>query len=142
MNTFEFSYPVRIDDLDFMGIIGNSEWVTLLTRARIDLLEHIQYPITQMMKDKIGGVVSEMTIKYMKPAKYGDVLKVEITPHNHFSKGLCLKYIARKNNHEICVEADVTIIFVDSIGTPVAVPEIVILRLSTPARTPHRAVEN
>jgi acyl-CoA thioester hydrolase len=80
MNSHTFEYPVRHDDLDFMGIIGNAEWVTILTRARIELLDKIEYPVTKMIQQKLGGVVSEMTVKYLKPAHYGDRLKVEITP--------------------------------------------------------------
>ena len=41
MKTFTFDYPVRHDDLDFMAIIGNAEWITILTRARIELLDRI-----------------------------------------------------------------------------------------------------
>ena len=37
MRKFTFDYPVRHDDLDFMAIIGNAEWITILTRARIEL---------------------------------------------------------------------------------------------------------
>lgn len=123
MKTFIFNYPVQIDDLDFMAIIGNSEWVTLLTRARIQLLDKIEFPITEMIKQKIGGVVSNLSIKFKKPAHYSDNLKITITPDSPFKKGLILKYLVENQNNEECLSADVTIIFVNEKGRPVEMPE-------------------
>lgn len=70
MKTYVFNYPVRIDDLDYMGIVGNAEWVTILTRARIDLLNEINFPISEMMRLKLGGVVSKLNMDFKKPAYY------------------------------------------------------------------------
>lgn len=123
MKIFTFNYPVQIDNLDFMAIVGNSEWVTLLTRARIELLDKIEFPITEMMKQKIGGVVSNLSIKFKKPAYYGDNLKITITPDSPFKKGLTLKYLVENQNKEECLSADITIIFVDEKSKPVEMPE-------------------
>ena len=123
MKSYIFNYPVRLDDLDFMGIVGNAEWITLLTRARIDLLEIIEFPFSEMMKQKVGGVVVELNVKYLKPASFGDQLKIKIIPDNPFKKGLVLKYSVENQNNNECLLADVKIMFVDFNGKPTGMPE-------------------
>jgi len=54
MEDYNFSYKVRLDDLDYMGIVGNSHWMIFLERARIDLLEQINFSFSEMKKQKIG----------------------------------------------------------------------------------------
>lgn len=123
MQTYTFEYPVRHDDLDFMGIVGNAEWVTLLTRARIELLDKINFPLSEMIKQRIGGVVSEMTVKYIKPAKFGDSLIITVTASKQFEKGLILHYVIHKKDNIECLTADVTMIFINHEGTAIAMPE-------------------
>lgn len=129
MKSFVFNYPVRVDDLDFMAIVGNAEWVTLLTRARMELLDKIEFPITEMIKQKVGGVVANLSIKFKKPAYYGDSLKITINPDSPFKKGLVLKYLIENQKNEECLSADVTIIFIDEKSRPVEMPEEIALRL-------------
>ncbi len=113
MNKHTFQYTVRHDDLDFMGIIGNAEWVTILTRARIELLDRIEYPITKMIEHRLGAVVSEMTVKYIKTAYLDDVIQVSIEPTSLISKGLILRYSVRNQKNQICLTADVAMIFIN-----------------------------
>jgi len=129
MKTFTFEYPVLHDDLDFMAIIGNSEWITILTRARIELLDRIEYPLTKMLQQKLGGVVSEMTVKYLKPARFGDTLRIDITPASQFAKGLVLHYSVRNKKNEVCLVADVTMIFINHEGKSAEMPELISQKL-------------
>jgi acyl-CoA thioester hydrolase len=124
-----FEYPVRHDDLDFMGIIGNTEWITILTRARIDLLERIDYPMTMLMQQKIGGVVSELTVKYLMPVRFGDIVEIQITPTNQFVKGLTLHYSVTNQRNEVCLIADVTMIFINQDGKSIKMPKPIATKL-------------
>ncbi len=122
MEHFTFNYPVRLDDLDYMGIIGNSHWLVILERARIDMLEKIDFPFSKMMKLKIGGVVAEATIKFQKPATFGDQLTVAISPHDPFKYGGFLKYDIHNQQGAPCLFADLKMIFVNSEGKPTTIP--------------------
>jgi acyl-CoA thioester hydrolase len=123
MKNYAFSYNVRLDDLDYMGIVGNSNWLTFLERARIDLLEKVGFPFSEMMKQKIGGVVAEANIKFIKPALFNDQLKIAITPHSPFRKGIMLKYIVTNQKELECLQAEITIVFVDQYGKSISIPE-------------------
>lgn len=54
MKTFEFTYSVRLDDLDYMGIVGNANWLTFMERARIEMLDKISFPFSEMIKQNKG----------------------------------------------------------------------------------------
>lgn len=125
MENYNFRYKVRLDDLDYMGIIGNSQWMVFLERARIDLLEKINFPFSEMKKQKIGGVVSEVSIKYLRPSFFDDELEINIKPHSPFSKGLILNYNIKNQNNIECLSAEITIIFVGGDGKSIKIPEII-----------------
>ena len=125
MNSYTFTYKVNLDDLDYMGIVGNSDWLIFLERARIDLLEKIELPFSEMVKQKIGGVVEEANIKFIKPAFFDDQLKINIMPHDPFSKGFVLRYFVTNQRGEECLTADITIIFVDQNGVSTDVPKTI-----------------
>lgn len=131
MQSYTFEYSIRHDDLDFMGIVGNAEWITLLTRARIDLLDRINFPLSEMIRQKIGGVVSEMSVKYLKPARFGDKIAITITPTSRFEKGLVLHYSIQNQNNNQCLSADVTMIFINHEGKPTTTPEPIAAKLFT-----------
>ncbi len=123
MENYIFKYKVRLDDLDYMGLVGNSQWMIFLERARIDLLEKINFPFSEMKKQKIGGVVAETNIKFLKPAFFDDVLEIKIQPHSPFSKGLVLNYKIQNQNNVECLFAEIKIIFVDEYGKTIQMPE-------------------
>lgn len=123
MNSYNFTYQVRLDDLDYMNIVGNSEWMIFLERARIDLLEKIKFPFSEMIKIGVGGVVAEAHVKFIKPAFFNDALTINIMPHSPFSKGFKLNYLVTNQENTECLTAELTMVFVDKNGRPTLVPE-------------------
>ncbi len=123
MEDYFFKYKVRLDDLDYMGIVGNAQWMIFLERARIDLLEKANLPFSEMKRQQIGGVVAEANIKFLKPAFFDDELEINVRPHSPFSKGLVISYKVKNQHNMDCLVADITIIFVDSNGKSIQLPE-------------------
>ena len=118
----KFEYKVKLDDLDYMQIVGNGNWMIFLERARIEMLEKIGFPFTEMKKRQIGGVVAEAAVTFKRPAEFNDALIIEITPHTPFEKGAGLKYrITNQRGHE-CLLADLRMVFVDATGRPTDMP--------------------
>lgn len=123
MTPFKFNYKVRLDDLDYMGIVGNGDWMIFMERARIELLEEIGFPFSEMKRRQIGGVVAEASVKYLRPAIFGDELAVEITAHSPFEKGAGLKYRITNQRGDDCLHADLRMVFVDGTGRPTTMPD-------------------
>ena len=125
MNSFEFCYPVRMDDLDSMGIVGNSNWLTILERARIDMLDKIGFSLPQMTELKIGGVVAESNVKYLRPARFGDRLTVKIIGSLPVPNGGTLNYVVTNANGKPCLSAELKIVFIDHTGRSTEIPPII-----------------
>ncbi len=89
----------------------------------MDLLDKIGSSFIELSKSKIGGVVAEANIKYLRPAVFGDQLNIKITPHSPFKKGLTLSHSIENQKREACLEATIKIIFVDAYGKPTAMPD-------------------
>jgi len=123
MKDYFFNYKVCLDDLDYMGIVGNSQWMIFLERSRIDLLEKVNFPFSEMKKQQIGGVVAEANIKFLKPAFFDDKIEIKILPHSPFSKGFILNYKIKNQHNCECLSAEIIIIFVDSSGKSIRIPE-------------------
>jgi len=117
------TYKVKLDDLDFMSIVGNSNWPVILERARVEYLEEIGFPFSQMLEDKIGVVVAEYHFKFIKPAYFNDILKIDMSPHSPFSKGFTLKYSVTNQHNVECLRAEITLVFIDQKGKPAHMPE-------------------
>lgn len=122
MESFTFSYSIHLDDLDYSGIVGNANWLIILERARIEMLEQIGFSFSKMMQLKIGGVVAEAVIKFQKPAVFGDQLTVTISPHDPFKYGGILQYDIYNQKGAHCLFADIKIIFINSSGRPEIMP--------------------
>jgi len=123
MEDYIFRYKVRLDDLDYMGIVGNSQWMIFLERARIDLLEKINFSFAEMKKQKIGGVVAEANIKFLRPAFFDDELQIIIKAHSPFLKGLILSHTIKNQNEIECLSAEIKMVFVDAYGKSIQMPE-------------------
>jgi len=130
MKTFEFNYSVRLDDLDYMSIVGNANWLIFMERARIELLQKIDFPFQKMLKRKIGGVVSESNVKYLRPARFGDVLKIIITPAIESDVSTILEYDIQNSSGKSFVKANLKMVFVDETGKPTFIPEEIKARIS------------
>ena len=120
---FSFQYPVRLEDLDYMAIVGNAQWLNFLLRARIDLLDELKFSFSKLEELKVGAVVARAEIDYLRPAKFGDCLKITIEPHSFFEKGVFLRNTVQNNRGEVCLKAELKMVFVNSQGRATHIPE-------------------
>lgn|GEM_PF-2143204 len=121
--SFQFTYTVRLDDLDYMGIVGNAAWLILLERSRADLLTAIAYPMTRFFRERIGGVVAELKVAYLRPAKMDDVINITITAKDPTGSSGLLEYVATSPNGQTFIKAETRMVFVDSSGKPIQIPD-------------------
>lgn len=79
-----FNHPIRVywEDTDAGGIVFYANYLKFFERARTEWLRHLGIE-QQQLRETTGGlfVVSETSLKYHRPAKLDDLLKVtaEIT---------------------------------------------------------------
>ncbi|MGE0173109.1 MAG: acyl-CoA thioesterase [Oligoflexales bacterium] len=93
-------YKVEITDIDYMGHVSHYKWFEIMEKVRFAMLEKLDWPLSKAWNIGVGAVIAEAAIAFKKPAKYGDSLKVRITPCEAFKYG-CSLHFEIFNQHEI-----------------------------------------
>ena len=109
---------VRNYHIDYFGHMNHARYVELLEEARWRYLEgnNLLGPIHE-----VGAfhVVAELALKYRKPAKIGDILKIETQIENRLSHSFKMSQKAViEQSGKLALEAVVTNVFVNGKGQP------------------------
>jgi len=74
----EFSFPIRVyyEDTDVAGLVYHANYLKFFERARTEWLREMDVDQTAMMANDNIFAVSHIDIKYLKPARFNDQLRV------------------------------------------------------------------
>lgn len=109
----EYELTVSFEDLDPMNIVWHGNYLRYLEKARCDLFSKLNYTYMDMKDDGIMYPAAKVKMKYIKPAFFGDVLRIE-TSIISIEPALDIKYkIYNKKTGEKIFEAETMQIAVD-----------------------------
>jgi tol-pal system-associated acyl-CoA thioesterase len=77
----KYSVPVRIyyEDTDVGGIVYHANHLRFMERARTDFLRHLGFAHQRLADEfKMQFVVTDIALKYLKPARLDDLLQVTV----------------------------------------------------------------
>jgi acyl-CoA thioester hydrolase len=77
--THEIEITPAFYDIDVMEIVYHGHYVRFLELARSALLAKFDYDYPRMRESGYGWPVVDMRLKYVRPATFGQVLKVRAT---------------------------------------------------------------
>ena len=77
--THEIEITPAFYDIDVMEIVYHGNYVRYLELARSALLAQFDYDYPRMRESGYGWPVVDMRLKYVRPATFGQVLKVRAT---------------------------------------------------------------
>lgn len=83
---------VRYAETDAMGVVHHSSYVVWLEAARVEWLERIGLPYTQIEAQGLAFAVVEIGLVYRSPARFGDVVEVETWLSEATSRTLQYRY--------------------------------------------------
>lgn len=112
---------VRYQETDKMGIAYHGNYFTWLEVARIHLLDSIDCPYKKMEKDGYLLPVIHCECIYKSPAKFDDLIDVEVQMPGVGDARLNLIYTL-KNQEKLIAKAKTTHAFVDDLGKVVRPP--------------------
>lgn len=116
----EHRFAVRVyhEDTDAGGVVYHASYLRFMERARSDMLRLAGIDQRGAMESGIGCfVVAEITIRYRRPAKLDDALRVDSRVSGmRATSGLVQQRVMR--GEELVAEADVTVVFVGVDGRP------------------------
>ncbi len=90
----EYDLKVEFYDLDPMEVVWHGNYLKYIEAARCDMLEKIGYTYKNMQQDNTAYPVATMDLKYIKPASFGQKLRVESTLES-VEPALIISYIIK-----------------------------------------------
>lgn len=73
----EYELKVSFEDLDLMNIVWHGNYMRYLEQARCDMFSKLGYTYMDMKDDGFVYPVAKMSVKYIKPAQFMDILLVK-----------------------------------------------------------------
>jgi acyl-CoA thioester hydrolase len=120
---YEFSYRIHLDDLDYMGIVGHANWLLILQRARIDLLEALGSSLETLTHSGTAAVVKSVSLEFLAPARHRDQVRVTIEVGDLTATSVLLHYDASLAGEGTrLLKCDLRLVFVGHSGRPVRIP--------------------
>ncbi|MEZ5680549.1 MAG: YbgC/FadM family acyl-CoA thioesterase [Erythrobacter sp.] len=118
-------YAVRVyyEDTDLSGITYHANYLRWFERARSDLLRRLEIDQRAAIEAGEGAyAVSELTLKYLRPAKLDDDVLIE-TRCTELGAASCRMHQKAWRGDELLAEAHLRVGFVSPSGRPKRQPE-------------------
>jgi acyl-CoA thioester hydrolase len=101
----EFTWPIRVyyEDTDAAGVVYHSNYLKYMERARTEWLRKLGFS-QEVLREESGNiiVVSEMDIKFVRPAKLDDLLEVHSTLIKVTGASFLFEQSIQKMQEKIC----------------------------------------
>ena len=118
---------VRYSETDKMGYCYYGNYAAYLELGRVELLR--EYKIVYKELEDLGILlpVSELSIKYLFPAKYDDLLKIQTKISDLQGARIYFSYEIYNENEILILSATTTLVFVDAkTMRPTAAPDFIL----------------
>lgn len=114
---------VRYAETDRMGVVYHSNYLIWCEIGRTEHMRHFGLPYRAMEEQGLSLAVAEASIRYQKPARYDDLIRVETTLANVSSRTVTFDYsILNADSHDRLATARTTLVSLDASGRVVALP--------------------
>lgn len=77
---FHHDIHVRYNETDQMGIVYHANYIIWFNEARDRLMTSLGIPVPELERSGLTFPVTEVTCRYLSPARYGDVVRVWVDP--------------------------------------------------------------
>lgn len=133
MYTTNISVRVRYGETDQMGVVYHGHYPSYLEVARIEFFRKIGIPYKDIEAKGYMLPVTELTIKYLHPAKYDELLKIHVSIDGIPSgPRLIFNYEIYNENEKLLTTASTTLVFINSENRlPTRCPKFIIDRFLT-----------
>ena len=125
----EFSWPVRVyyEDTDAGGVVYYANYLKYLERARTEYLRSLSIEQDELeRKENIIFAVHSMTVEYLKPAFFNELLDVSAIIAELRKASVCFQQTVSNQQHDILCRAQVKVACINSKTLkPVSIPEFI-----------------
>jgi acyl-CoA thioester hydrolase len=120
----ETEVKVRYAETDAQRVVYHGSYVVWFEVGRTEYCEAAGYPYPRMEAEGVQIVVVDLSARFRRPARYGDVVRVTTRLASIRSRGCTFAYRVLLPDGRIAVEGETVHVFVDAAtGRPIAAPE-------------------
>ena len=132
MITSETKIRVRYDEVDKMGYVYHGNYAKYYHISRTELLRRIGISDKELENHNVILPVTEMSIKYIKPIFYDDIIIIKTSLLNLPTSRLIFHHEVRNHNNEVINKADSTLAFVDiNTRMPMRAPQLIVNKIKS-----------
>ena len=112
MNNYAFTYTMSVRDyeLDFQGVVNNSNYQHYLEHARHEFLKTRGGSMSALHDAGVDPMVSKITIEYKHPLRGGDDFVVGVNMVREGAKLVFIQDIHNLANNKLVVKARVEVV--------------------------------
>ncbi|MFD0932814.1 acyl-CoA thioesterase [Psychroflexus salinarum] len=107
------SIEVRYAETDQMGVVHHSVYPIYFEQARVDWLRLMGMHYQKMEDNGVMLPLSRLTIDYKKPAKFGDILNVEVSLKKLPGATIIFDYEIKNQDDELLTLGQTILVFVN-----------------------------
>lgn len=118
------SIEVRYAETDQMGVVHHSVYPIYFEQARVDWLRIMGMHYQKMEDSGVMLPLNKLTVDYKRPAKFGDILTVEVSLNKLPGATILFDYKITNQNDVLLTLGQTSLVFVDmKSGRPIRCPE-------------------
>ncbi len=132
MITSENDIQIRYDEVDKMGYVYHGNYAKYYHISRTELLRKIGICDKEMENHNIILPVTEMSIKYIKPMYYDDIITIKTSLQNIPTSRMIFHHVVLNHNNEVINQAESTVAFVDiDTRKPIRAPQFIVNKIKS-----------
>ncbi|MGB3151728.1 MAG: thioesterase family protein [Maribacter sp.] len=130
MLTNEISFRIRYAETDQMGVVYHGNYAQYLEMARVEWLRDLGISYRDMEENGIMLPVVSLSISYIKPALYDDLVTVKVILKKTPAVRIEFDYEVINERHELLVKANTVLAFMDKEKKrPIRCPDYILEKL-------------
>ena len=130
MRTNEISFRIRYSETDQMGVVYHGNYAQYLELARVEWLRSLGISYKSMEEGRIMLPVISLSIKYLKSAKYDDLVTVKVILIKKPAVRIEFDYEMTNEAGELLATANTVLVFMDmKRNRPTKCPQILLDKL-------------
>ena len=123
---------VRYAETDQMSYVYNGAYAEYLEVGRVEALRNLGIVYKDLELAGVMMPVLEMNIKYYRPSRYDDVLRIRTIVKEMPTQKIFFEYEIFNENDKVITKAKTILVFVDmESGKPISPPQMILDKLAS-----------
>ena len=111
-----YLHKVHYYETDMMGVVHHANYIRWMEEARIDFMDQLGFPYTDMEAQGIVSPVKALSCEYRNPCTFGDRISIAVCVESFNGVVMAIRYRMLKEDGTVVCEARSEHVFLDREG--------------------------